>query len=465
MPRTKTHIDTTGPDEAHRSSYAPKTPGDWSDPDPQDVGQALDALAAAGGGGAVDSVFGRTGVVVAVEGDYDIDEIGDVDTTTDAPALNDVLKWNGSNWVPGTAGDTTEFTFSIDSFSDGIADTNQLIGSGVWQAIGAISFTATYSNAPGGMTAEVDVSGGGVTWAAPLAMVPVTGPEVTVEATDYPAAPGDTITFTLSQDADASTDTESVSFNNTMRYGTNALTQGNQTEASCEALSEVSGPSESRSQTISNIATDAGNYLTFAYADRLSDVAQVQMDSGSGYVTASFAAAATTLAPLVQVAIANVDNSAGYSENFAAVTSRLASLTNNTNDFKLLTSSTAQNYLYWGELNKDAGADGTNQYTEANVEDNAATQPGKVASNSISSRSMIVNAGGAEYTYIAYPARLGLLSSIVIGGFESIADFWIDAGNGTELAITNDGGYTEDYYVYVSKNPGFTDPTTMTVSL
>ena len=48
----------------------------------------------------VQSVFGRTGIVVATEGDYDIDQLGDVDTSTVSPSVNDILKWDGSNWVP-----------------------------------------------------------------------------------------------------------------------------------------------------------------------------------------------------------------------------------------------------------------------------------------------------------------------------------------------------------------------------
>ncbi|MEE9598020.1 MAG: hypothetical protein V3V96_14700 [Acidiferrobacterales bacterium] len=398
---------------------------------------------------------------VTVGGDLngvDIDDLIDVDTATDAPALNQVLKWDGSNWVPGTAGDTSEFTFSIDSFVSSEADANQLIGSGTWKTSGNLQFLASYSNAPGGMTALVTMTGTATGWST-LAMVPVTGGsppgEPTVANTSYPASAGDTVTFTLTQSADASTAVDTVQFNNTMRYGNSALTQGNQTEASLEALTEVAGPNESRSQTINNIATTA-NYLVFGYADRLSDVAQVQMNSGDGYVTAAFAAAATTLAPDVQSGVASVDNSAGYSETFACITSLITGLADGVNDFKLLTTSTAINYLYWGELNKASG------YTEADVEDNIATQPGKVASNSISSRSMIVNAAVDEYTYIAYPARLGALSSIVIGGFESIGDFTVDS---TTLAITNDAGFQENYRVYVSNNPGFTDPTTMTVSL
>jgi hypothetical protein len=34
---------------------------------------------------------------------YDIDDLTDVDTSTNAPSTNEVLKWDGSNWVPSTA--------------------------------------------------------------------------------------------------------------------------------------------------------------------------------------------------------------------------------------------------------------------------------------------------------------------------------------------------------------------------
>jgi hypothetical protein len=385
-----------------------------------------------------------------------MDDLTDADTTTDPPFLNAVLKWNGSNWVPGIAGDTTEFTFSIDSFASTETDANQLIGSGVWKASSGISFSATYSNPPVGMTATVTMTGS-TGWTT-LGIDPVTGPEPTVAATNYPASPGNTITFTLTQSADASTAVDTVQFNNTMRYGTNANGIGAQTEANIEAMTEVPGPDESRSQTISNIPTGtAGHFLTFSHASRLSSVSQVQRDSGFGYVTASFNSTATTLAPSVQTSgLTTVTNSAGYTEAFKAITSRLADLTNGTNDFKLLTSSTAINYIYWGELAKASG------YTEADVEDNVASQPGKVGSNSMSSRSMTVNAGGSEYTYIAYPARLGALTSILIGGFESLGDFNVD---NTALAVTNPEGYQENYRVYVSKNPGFTDPTTMLVTI
>lgn len=52
----------------------------------------------------VTSVFGRTGDVVASEGDYNLGQLGDVTITS--PSTNQVLKYNGSAWVNGTDTDT-----------------------------------------------------------------------------------------------------------------------------------------------------------------------------------------------------------------------------------------------------------------------------------------------------------------------------------------------------------------------
>lgn len=55
--------------------YTPATEGDW-DPVPAQVAEALDELAAGGGGGAVDSVNGQTGAVVLDAGDVGADPAG-----------------------------------------------------------------------------------------------------------------------------------------------------------------------------------------------------------------------------------------------------------------------------------------------------------------------------------------------------------------------------------------------------
>lgn len=60
----------------------------------------------------VTSIFGRTGVVTAVEGDYTLNLLGDVNLTS--PTNGQVLRYNGTQWVNGVdyAGTVTSITAS-----------------------------------------------------------------------------------------------------------------------------------------------------------------------------------------------------------------------------------------------------------------------------------------------------------------------------------------------------------------
>lgn len=51
---------------------------------------------------AVTSVYGRTGHIAATKGDYNLNKLADVDLTTTPPATGNVLKYDGTNWIPGT---------------------------------------------------------------------------------------------------------------------------------------------------------------------------------------------------------------------------------------------------------------------------------------------------------------------------------------------------------------------------
>lgn len=374
-----------------------------------------------------------------------VDQFSDVDTTTTPPVLNDFQRWNGSAWVPGS-GEADLFTFSIDSFSHGISDTTQLIGSGIWKAIGGITFTATYSNAPEGMTAWVSMSGSSVAWDDDLDMDPVTGPEDTVEAVNYPSTALGTIVFTLHISTGDDTDTESVSFSNTMRYGNSTLTQGNQTEASLEALTEVgtaTTPNENRTQTISNIPATA-NYLVFAWAHRLGgNVDQVRMNSGNGYVTAAFGNANTDVETKVQDSVADVDNSAGFSESFDCITSLITGLADGSNDFQLLEHTTAQNYIRGG-----GNTEGTpGNYTEADIE-TGLTDDWVEATNDHTQTWPTVTLLASEHYVIAIPTRLGIPSF-----YDDDTGFEASFQSPATLAITNEAGFQENYNIFVSTNP------------
>lgn len=65
-----------------------------------DAGGGVATVNVAGGSAPVDSVFGRTGVVVAAEGDYDIGELGDVAITS--VGSGEILGHNGSTWLNRT---------------------------------------------------------------------------------------------------------------------------------------------------------------------------------------------------------------------------------------------------------------------------------------------------------------------------------------------------------------------------
>ena len=326
----------------------------------------------------------------------------------------------------------TSLEFSISTFSDGISDTSQLIGSGEWQAIGTVSFTVTYNNGPP-TSADVSLSGSSVAWAGDLDMGSpgFEGPTVNTEAVAYPSSRTGSIVFTLTA-TPADTDTETIGFSNTMRYGNSTLTQGNQTEASIEALSEVSGPNESRSQTISNIPTTA-NYLVFGYADALSDVLQVRMNG----ITASFNATRTAVAPSVQTGITNVANSAGFSETFAAITSTDTGLADSSSDFQLLTSSTAMNLLNYGITTK------TDTYIESDIEGLANQE----ITNDNTQIWDSVTATLGQYLLFAFPVRLGTVT-FWVGGFEGGFE------SPETVSVTNAGGFMEDYYVWRSTNSG-----------
>ncbi|AEC52960.1 hypothetical protein SCRM01_012 [Synechococcus phage S-CRM01] len=61
------------------------------------------------------SVFGRIGVVTAQEGDYNLGQLGDVNTTVVTPTAttNSLLRFNGTTWVPGEARNTPSVTLPL----------------------------------------------------------------------------------------------------------------------------------------------------------------------------------------------------------------------------------------------------------------------------------------------------------------------------------------------------------------
>ena len=196
---------------------------------------------------------------------YD-EDIYDIPTEAGAalPAgnVNDELMFNGTDWVAVPEG--TTFSFSIASFSDG-QSSPQEIGVGVWKAIGAISFTASYTNGPAD-DAHVVHSG----WADLVIPTPFTGPTVSLSAQNYPAAPG-SLTFTLhaAKGTETATATETVSFYNNIFWGVSTKAD-TYLEADVEGLAS-STISNTKGRTIT-VSPSALNYIIYALPKRLGTV-------------------------------------------------------------------------------------------------------------------------------------------------------------------------------------------------
>tara|TARA_A200000159_G_scaffold71617_1_gene66480 strand:+ start:254 stop:3961 length:3708 start_codon:yes stop_codon:yes gene_type:complete len=139
-----------------------------------------------------------------------IDDLSDVDTTTSAPSSGEILKWDGSNWVPGTdlSGAANQNLFETiavsgqsDIVADGVSDTLTFAaGSGIQLTTNASTDTLTITSTATGSVTEafktIAVSGQSnvVADTATDTLTLVAGSNMTITTN----ASGDSITFASS---------------------------------------------------------------------------------------------------------------------------------------------------------------------------------------------------------------------------------------------------------------------------
>lgn len=355
-----------------------------------------------------------------------INELTDVDTGTDPPVRDEVLKWNGTNWVPAPF--NYSFTFEIASFVDNQTDTQE-IGSGTWKAIGAIGFTMSYLNGPPD-SGFISIGGtGGVTWAGGnIILSPPFTSQATVDATAYPASKDTTVVFTLNVTAgtDNDTDTETVTFNNQIRWGKSANASG---WLSAEIVA-FTGAALSNDHTRSGMVVTgvgAGDYVMFAAPANYSNLTSINFTYG-GLVIAMEA-----------LAVISVTNASGFTENYDVYRSTLQNL----GDQTLASDQTvAQNRFYYG------GSAVVSGFTEANVE--GLTDLENPITNDTTQTFNQVTLGAGEYFVFAYPSRL----ADPVNWFDNTTGFGLDLAPGFPeiVSITNANGYTENYDVWRSLN-------------
>jgi len=358
-----------------------------------------------------------------------INDLADVDTIADAPAKNEVLKWNGANWVPATY--DTSFTFTIGSFSDGETVT-QLIGAGVWKAASTMAYVATYNNGPP-TTSYVEMSDNGGSYTKKGDMTAptyLTGTNSDI-AINYQVSKDQYYRFRMYSAYGAETDLEyetAIYFRNYGWYGAVAKASGF-TEADIEGLTAYSYATTSNLSVTINAS--AGKYIVWAFP-----TSYTALDEGDDYEDdggTDFKFNSIAIAMAQDNAALSITNTAGYTEGYDVYVSTLASLGNYT--FVANTSDQTINYLYYGTTVK------TDTFLEADIEGLA----NSTASNDNTQTWTAVVTGVGEYMLFAFPKRLGLVTFWVggfSGGFESPET----------VSVTNVNGWSENMYVWRSTN-------------
>ncbi|MHA1303625.1 MAG: hypothetical protein ACTSPI_07990 [Candidatus Heimdallarchaeaceae archaeon] len=362
-----------------------------------------------------------------LEGDVSANDLTDVDTATDPPETNEVLKWNGSKWVPAVYNAT--FEFSIASFTDN-ESTTQLIGSGTWKGVGALNFNATYNNGPPTSASIALSSNGGVSWGSNLVLSDPYTSASSTESTAYPGSKDQYIRFQLLATKSAESDSQyesAIYFRNYIRWGASTKTSGF-TEADVEGLD---GSVISNDQTRSvSINSGAGQYLVFAFPSSytsIPDGSDYETDGGTGFKFNNIACAFSSPETV------SITNTAGYTENYKVYASTNANLGNHT--LVTSTSNIQINPLYYGKTTKTSG------FTEADVE---GLEKNEITNDNTQVWDAITT-GENEYMLFAFPKRLGTVT-FWVGGFEGGFE------SPETVSVTNVNGWTEDYYVWRSEN-------------
>ena len=242
-------------------------------------------------GSGVNSFNGRIGAVVSAEGDYNLDQLGDVVITS--AAAGQVLRYNGSAWVNATetyVGTVTSVAMSV--------PTGFAIGGSPVTSAGtlALSFAAGY-----GLPTTVKQGEWDTAYNRSLTAAAVSG--TTTKTLTLTKQDGTTLTASWS---DLNTDAVTSVFG---RTGAVVATEGDYT---LDLLGDVSIASPSSGQLIryngTNWANWTPNYLT-AESDTLDSV------TGRGNTTANGITAGSLTSTGVTVSVGAVFTNVGYHSN------------------------------------------------------------------------------------------------------------------------------------------------------
>ena len=378
-------------------------------------------------------------------------ELSGIELNTNGIQRDQVLKFNGTNFVAADPNET--FVFTIADFDTNDGTTPQLIGTGSWKAPGALTFTATYNNGPPDghsgasegapkITSIID----GVTSGSdmfPLSSSFSTG--TNNRAILFPPNSSDDIRFRLFASAGSDTDNEfsdqRVFFFNQFVYGDSSKS-GSFTQSDIRALASANTITTNDTTRTISVSIGASNYLNFAHRTGDTNVTQVYCGNDPNRLTVAMDITdATTRIPKRETV--SYINTAGKTENFFVYSSKLQNIDAHSTTFVTSTSSQIKNYVYFG-----TGSSWTNN--EASVE-NLTNKSTTYDDGSITGNTLSVGTFTSQFVILAIPNRYGD-NDVDYQLKDNSTNLPFAFDQQSDVTITNAVGFQEDYSVYRSTN-------------
>ena len=386
-------------------------------------------------------------------GSFGLVGIGGTDINTSGVSRDQVLKFNGTKFVPA-AFDAT-FVFTIADFDMNDSTSPQLIGSGSWKSAGTLQFTASYNNGP---PDGFEGSGSGApkiqgyvnsSISSSYDMVPLsssftmgTNPmDIT-----FPLTTGHDIRFRLFASAGSDTDNEytdqRIYFRNQFVYGDLSKNNGfNQADIRTLASANTITTNDT-TRTLSGLSIGSSNYLAFAHRTGDTNVTQVYCGNNPNRLPVAMDRTdATTKTPLRETV--SYINTAGYTENFFVYASKEQNIDEHSTTFVTSTTNQIRNYIYWGTgsawVNNEASV-------EALTNKNTSYDDGSITGNTLS-----VGTFTNQYVIVAIPNRYGD-NDTDYQLKDNSTNLPFSFNQQSDVTVTNAVGFQEDYSVYRSTN-------------
>ena len=394
----------------------------------------------------------------ASTGSFGLSQIDGIDLRTTGVSRDEVLKFNGTRFVPA-AHDAT-FVFSIADFDMNYSTSPTLIGSGSWKAAGTITFTATYNNGPPdgfeGSSAGAPKIQGYVnsSISSSYDMFPLSSSFTSGTnpmAITFPLTSGHDIRFRLFASAGSDTSNsytdQRIYFRNQFVYGEISKNNGF-AQADIRTLAAANTVTTNDTTRTLTVSVGGSNYLAFAHRSGDTNVAQVRAGSGANLLTVAMDRTdATALTPLKETV--SYLNTAGFTENFLVYASAIANVDAHSTTFTTVTSTQKKNYFIWGY---DAQADSYDEsFLETSGDWDSYNANSSYDDGTVTGQTLSVGSFTSKYVIIAFPDRYGD-NETQFQFKDNSTSLPFAVTKQDDVTVTNVVGFQETYHVWRSTN-------------